>query len=878
MVSQRHKSCLKIFFGYAKGAGKTYTMLEAATEVQKSGTDVVIGCLSDQESRQILDMAGKMERIPYKKLQQNSALVQELNLDAIIRRKPQLVVVDDLAHTNANGSRHRRRFQDVEEILRAGIDVYTTADIQNIESLNDLAASITGKIVKDRIPDSVFDHADQVELIDIEPQELLARLKQKTDDGERQENRQNLLTIPILTALREMALRRCADRVNRLKEQDSALYGSEYRADEHILVCLSPAPSNAKIIRTAARMAAAFRGNFTALFVETADTDRMADEDRKRLWSNMHLAQQLGAQIETVYGEDVALQISEFSQISGVSKIVIGRSATTGKLWNHHNLTEKLLENTPEFDVYIIPDSETRQQYKSKKVKFAGITAVIKDFFLCILVLFLVTLLGFVFAGLGFTEANIITIYILGVLIISVITTRRIYSLVASAISVLVFNFFFTVPRFTFRSYDRGYPVTFAVMFLAALIMGSLAAKLKSHAKESAQAAYRTRILFDTNQLLQKAVGKKEIFSATAGQLAKLLHKNILLYPAEDGEISKPVYFPSEAGQEADLLQLETERKVAKWAYQNNKHAGATTDTFSDAKYMYLAIRLGTNVYGVAGIETGANPLAVSENSMLLSILGECALALENEKNAAEKETVAIAAKNEQLRANLLRAISHDLRTPLTSISGNASNLLSNGIQFDENSRKRIYTDIYDDSMWLINLVENLLAVTRIEEGRMNLHMVSELMEEVIAEAMQHVNRKSVEHKITIRSQEDFILARMDARLIVQTVINIVDNAIKYTPAGSAIDIYTGRENGFVFVRISDDGPGISEEEQKHVFDMFYSGKNEIADSRRSLGLGLALCKSIINAHGGEITVSDHLPHGTAFTFTLPAGEVKLHE
>lgn len=264
MVSQRHKSCLKIFFGYAEGAGKTYAMLEAAREAQRSGTDVVIGCLSDKESRQILDMAAEMECIPHKELQQSSQAAWELNPDAVIRRKPQLVVIDDLAHTNAGGARHRRRLQDVEEILRSGIDVYTTADIQNIESLNDLVASITGKIVKDRIPDSVFDHADQVELIDIEPQELLARLNQKNGETGRKDAEQNLLTIPILTALREMALRRCADRVNRLKEQDSTLYGGEYRADEHILVCLSPAPSNAKIIRTAARMAAAFRGSFTA--------------------------------------------------------------------------------------------------------------------------------------------------------------------------------------------------------------------------------------------------------------------------------------------------------------------------------------------------------------------------------------------------------------------------------------------------------------------------------------------------------------------------------------------------------------------------------------------------------------------------------------
>ena len=311
---------------------------------------------------------------------------------------------------------------------------------------------------------------------------------------------------------------------------------------------------------------------------------------------------------------------------------------------------------------------------------------------------------------------------------------------------------------------------------------------------------------------------------------------------------------------------------------KNNKHAGATTDTFSNAQCLYLAIRINSNVYGVVGIFIDGKPLDVFENSVLLSILGECALALENEQNAREKEEAAIMAKNEQLRANLLRMISHDLRTPLTSISGNASNLLSNGENFDGLTKQQIYTDIYEDSMWLINLVENLLAVTRIEEGRVRLNRSAELMEEIIAEALNHVNRKSIEHQIRVRSSEEFILAKIDARLIVQVIINIVDNAIKYTPKGSEIEIFTEKRESRVVVSIGDNGPGIPDEMKKQVFDMFYSGANEIADSRRSLGLGLSLCKSIISAHGGEISVSDNRPQGTLFTFTLPAGEVFLHE
>ena len=311
---------------------------------------------------------------------------------------------------------------------------------------------------------------------------------------------------------------------------------------------------------------------------------------------------------------------------------------------------------------------------------------------------------------------------------------------------------------------------------------------------------------------------------------------------------------------------------------RNNKHAGATTDTLSSAKCLYLAIRVNQQVYGVVGIAMNGIPLDSFENSVLLSILGECALALENIKNAREKEEAAILAKNEQLRANLLRAISHDLRTPLTSISGNADNLLANYQKMDDDTRKRTFTDIYDDSMWLINLVENLLAVTRIEGGQVHLTQSVELMDEVITEALRHINRKSKEHTIRVSSSEELILARIDAKLIVQVIINLVDNAVKYTPAGSVIEIHTEKDAQQVIVSVSDNGPGIPDEQKPHIFDMFYSGANKVADSRRSLGLGLSLCKSIVTAHGGTISVTDNHPHGTVFTFTLPAGEVELHE
>lgn len=488
------------------------------------------------------------------------------------------------------------------------------------------------------------------------------------------------------------------------------------------------------------------------------------------------------------------------------------------------------------------------------------------------------TMIGLLFGRWGFTEANIIIVYILGVLIISVVTTGRIYSLASSIASVLVFNFFFTVPKFTFFAYENGYPATFLIMFTVAFISSSLVKKLKKNAREGAQAALRARVLLDTNQMLQKVDTDEEIIEATASQLIKLLDRNIIIYASEGDGIGEPAFFPAGEGGEKSRYLAEKEQEAVKWVFENNTHAGASTDKFKDARCVYLAIRFNDRVFGVVGIDLDNEPLNDFENSIMLSVLGECALALENNKNYREKEEASVMAKNEQLRADLLRTISHDLRTPLTSISGNASNLISNGDSFEEETKKAIYEDIYDDSMWLINLVENLLAVTRIEAGKMTISMSAQLMDEVIYEALNHVNKKRTGHKINVIEKDDFLLVRMDARLMVQVIINIVDNAVKYTPAGSEINITAGREEDKVVVEIADNGPGISDDDKSKIFEMFYCGNNSVADSRRSMGLGLSLCKSIVSAHGGKIEVKDNVPEGAVFRIILPAGEVEVHE
>ncbi len=651
-------------------------------------------------------------------------------------------------------------------------------------------------------------------------------------------------------------------------------------ADEHILVCLSSAPSNPKIIQTAAKMAEAFSGKFTALYIETPNFAEINETDKKRLKQNMKLARQLGAKVETVSGDDVPYQIAEFARLSGVTKIVIGRSAAVKKhLIRKPTLTEKLIAQAPNIDIHIIPDAVEVTHYKAPAdKKTAGFKMSFRDLAISVGLLIGATLLGYIFLGLGFTEANIITVYILGVLLISILTKYRVYSLASSLISVILFNFFFAEPYFTMKAYEKGYPATFAIMFVSAFISSTLAIKLKDHAKKSAQSAYRTKILFDTNQLLQRAGSESDIIAIAAHQLMKLLKRDIIIYPVVNNDIGDVRIFLSDGDEDEIRDVIADEKEVAQWVLDNNHQAGATTDTFPQAKFLYFTIRVNDKIYGIVGIHINEKALDSFESSILLSILGECAISLENKRIAHEKEETELLAQNEKMRANLLRAISHDLRTPLTSISGNADNLLSNSASFDEETKKLIYNDIYNDSVWLTNLVENLLSVTRLEDGNMKLNKSAELIDEIISEALNHTSNRSAEHNIKVCENDNIMLVDVDARLIVQVIINVVDNAIKYTPKGSEITISTERRNDMLSVSISDNGEGIADDVKDKVFDMFYTGANKIADSRRSLGLGLSLCKSIITAHGGEIFVNDNVPHGAVFTFTLPIKEININE
>ena len=650
---------------------------------------------------------------------------------------------------------------------------------------------------------------------------------------------------------------------------------------DHILVCLSSSPSNERIVRMAGKMAQAFCGSLTALYVQTPGDTVMNTADMSRLQANMRLAQQLGAEIVTTHGEDVPTQIAEYALLSDVTKIVIGRSGVQRPhFWSEPTLTERLIALAPDVDIYVIPDVEAYKSYRRERlisIRPAFPTAL--ELLLTVGILVAATIIGWGFLRLGFANANIIMVYLLGVLLTSAFTSGYTCGVLSAFLSVILFNYFLTEPRLSLVAYGSKYPITFAVMFASALLTCTLATKLKAHAQLSARDAYRTKLLFDMNRQLQKAETPDEVYQMTATQIQKLMQRDVLVYPAQGEALLDGIVYPADGSSPHSVTKEKQEQEVIRWVWQNRKRAGATTETFAKAKRLYLAIRIGQQVYGVIGIpmEKQTQPDAFT-SSILFSILGECALALESLHNAEEKEKAAVLAKNEQLRANLLRSISHDLRTPLTSISGNADTLLHSYNMLDEQTRKQIFTDIYDDAQWLTGLVENLLSITKITDGNVKLHLSDQVIDDIVSEALRHIDRRSAEHHITVDCGDEPLLVRVDAGLIMQVLINLVNNAVKYTPPGSNIRITAIQQEKAAEICVSDDGPGIPDERKEHVFEMFFTGSNLIGDSRRSLGLGLTLCQAIIHAHHNEMTLKDNLPHGCIFSFTLPLSEVNLNE
>lgn len=634
---KKARGTLKIFFGYAAGVGKTYAMLEAAHHAKREGIDVVVGYVEPHARPETLALLDGLEVLPTMETDYRGIKLREFDLIGALDRHPQLILVDELAHSNVPGCRHMKRYQDVEELLQAGINVYTTVNVQHLESLNDLVSSITGVVVNERIPDYVFDRASQVELVDIEPSDLEKRLREGKIYRAQQAKRalQNFFTTENLAALREIAMRRTADQLNR----SAVSKGKEKsaKAGEHILICLSSAPSNAKVIRAAARMSEAFHSGFTALFVQTPETKELSGENIKRLRSNLRLAEQLGAQIATVYGTDPAEQIAEYARVSGVTKIVMGRmNHKQNPILRKKSLADRLIEQT-DLDVYIIPDRQPIYKRPMQKVRRSKERFSIRDLGTTLLCLLLATALGFGFYQAGFSESNIITVYILGVLLTAVSTNGHLYGAASSLISVAAFNFFFTEPRFSFQATDPSYPVTFLIMLTSSIIASSLASRVKTQASMAAEKSYYTELLLESSQKLQTVRTEWDCLRLTAEQLSRLFDRPVLYaLSSPETELSFRI---EPADEQALVAGLSTEDiGVAKWVQKNNKHAGATTNTLPDSKWLFLSVRGTRGPMGIVGIPISGYPVPDAfEKNLMIAILGECGLSQERIRVESEQ-------------------------------------------------------------------------------------------------------------------------------------------------------------------------------------------------------------------------------------------------
>ena len=636
------KGKLCIFLGYAAGVGKTCAMLDAAHELLKEGVDLVSGYIEPHARLETSKREEGLEKVPPLLVPYKGIDLRELDLDAVLRRKPQLVLVDELAHTNAAGMRHRKRYEDIEEILDAGIDVYTTVNIQHLESLNDIVESITGIHVRERVPDKIFDSADQVKLVDIEPDILIERLKEgkiyKAVQAERA--LQNFFAKDKLIALREIALRRMADKVNRLAIlehiQNESGENGEYYQGEHIMTCISAAPSCKKVIRSASRMAYAFHAKFTALYVETTALQNAEPAVKKARDENIHLAEALGAKVVTVFGDDIAFQIAEYARVSSVTKLVLGRTNHRILLGQKKGtLTDQISEYMPELDIFIIPDMgntgkkryflHTPKRYVSAKATESLYMDLLKE----TAALCMATGVGFLFRKLGFVDADIIMGYLFSILILSLYTTRRYIAVSAAVLSVFLFDWFFVHPYYSLTFYSGEYSVTFGIMLLFSIIISTVLSTGRRQARESAKIMYRTELLLENSRKMRRVENVKDLLMELSEKVLKLMNLSVVFYVRKDEKTTGPWLFPREGVSKEELgkTQDEKERAVVDWVMANKKRAGCCTHTLPDAKAMYLPVKTSEEIYGVMGIILEEKREIPSfEYGLLTAMLNEAAL------------------------------------------------------------------------------------------------------------------------------------------------------------------------------------------------------------------------------------------------------------
>jgi two-component system sensor histidine kinase KdpD len=858
---------LKIFFGYAAGVGKTYAMLEAARAQAAAGVDLAVGYVEPHSRPETESLLLGLELLPIQQVKYRDITLREFDLDSALARKPGILIVDELAHTNAPGLRHAKRWQDVEELLEAGINVYTTLNVQHVESLNDVVAQVSGIQVRETIPDSVFDQADSIELVDLPPEELLERFREgkvyvpaKTEQA-----MQSFFKLPNLIALREIALRRTAERVG-AQMQTARMAAPEahiWPTSERLLVCISSSPTSARVIRVAKRMASSLQAPWIAAHVERPGVAPLSDAQRQRLTANERLAEQLGAETITLSGENMAEELVSYAHARNVTKIVIGK--TGQPRWREmlgRSVVADLLRRSGDIDVYVIRGKEEPTLTEPA----AGPRRAIRygPFLWSLLVVTGCALVSALLRKAGLSQINQVMVYLLGVVFVAVKWGRG-PAIVASFASVLVFDFFFVPPYLTFNVTDTEYFITFAVMLIIALLISALTSRIRSQAEASRQRERRLEALYSLGRGLAGVSGLHQMAASAETQLAERLASEVALFLPDAAGRIKPI-----VGGPNSFADDTHEQAVAQWSFEHGKLAGSGTDTLPEAQALYVPLvgpQGSAGVLGVRSLELGR--FGIPEQRQLLEAMaGQVALALSREQLAEQARRVLVQVDTERLRSSLLSAVSHDLRTPLAVIAGSSSSLQQKDL--DEVTRQELLQTIVDESHRLARLVENLLNITRFESGAMVLNKQWCPLEEVVGSAMNHMAKAMAQRAVAINLPSDLPLVSLDDVLIEQVLINLLDNAAKYTPPLNPIDVAGRVEEGKLIVEVSDRGPGLIVGEDKAVFQKFYRGQQARQASGRGAGLGLAICRAIVEAHGGKIWAENRPGGGASFIFSVP--------
>ena len=865
-IQQRAK--LKVFFGAAPGVGKTYAMLSEAQERRAEGVDVVVGVVETHGRSETAALADGLDTLPRKELAYSGQFFPEFDLNGALTRKPTLILMDELAHTNVMGSRHAKRWQDVLELLDAGIDVYTTLNVQHLESLKDVVAQITGVIVRENVPDTVIERADEIELVDLSPDDLLVRLKEGKVylPDQARHAKDHFFRKGNLLALRELALRHTAENVDAQMRRymESEGIRKTWAAGDRLLVCVGPDSLSERLIRATRRMAGSLGASWVALYVESHRHLRFSEETRTCVEANLRLAEKLGGETVVIEGggrtdEDILA----FARDRNITKIVVGKPSRSR--WAEvfvGSPVDDLIRNSGDIDIYVIT-GEAASPTPNPSLR-SRITSPLRNYLLSILaVVVSTTVAGVVFRR---TElADIVMVYLLGILIVATRFGRG-PSLLASLLSVAAFDFIFVPPYFTFVVSDFRHVGTFSVMLLVGVVIGNLTERIKAQARLARGREQRTQALYRLGQELAQSAGSTALVATAIQTVATQFHSHaVVLLPEPSGRLEMPTH-------QLGFPLNDQERGVAQWVFERGEPAGLGTLTLPGARATYLPLRGSTGTLGVMGVLPDGSPqwTEPDQHQLLEAFANQTALALERVLLAEQGQADRRRADEERLRNALLSSVSHDLRTPLGVITGAVSTALETP-GLTEAARRDLLTTAQEEAQRLHRLVSNLLDITRLESGAIDLNREWVPIEEVVGGVLNRRELGTDASRVTTNLPESLPLVALDPVLMEQVLLNLLDNALKYSPPGSPVKIKAWATERFLTLLVADQGPGIAAGEEDRIFEKLARGK--AAPGRPGAGLGLAICRGIVTAHGGTIQATNHPQGGAQFLVALPLGK-----